>query len=41
VTFDAIGGFVSAKSLALDSGMAGVFNRLRVNDHPRCPGSFF
>ena len=39
--FNTVGGFVETKTFRLDTGIAGIFHRLGVNDDQRRPVWFF
>ncbi len=41
VSFDAIGAFVKAEALGLDTGVAGIFHCLGINEQQCCPLGFF
>jgi len=41
MSFDAIGAFVQAEALGLDTGVAGILYRLGINEQQGCPLGFF
>ena len=41
MSFDAIGAFVTAEALGLDTGVAGILHRLGINEQQCCPLGFF